>query len=68
MELRQNTILTDQEIVGKGVKGDWFVKYMGVIVFVKEPKELVKGLRLGDKVNLRVLASQNNCALAEVVV
>lgn len=68
MELRQSSILTDQEIVGKGVKGDWFVKCKGVIVFIKEPRELVKGLKLGDKVNLRIVASQNNCALAEVIV
>lgn len=67
MELRQNSILTEQEIVGKGAKGDWFVKCKGVVVFIKEPRELVKGLKVGDKVNIRVVASQSNCALAEVI-
>jgi predicted RNA-binding protein with TRAM domain len=59
--------LDGQMIVGKGARGNMFIKHRGIIVFIKGPPEAIKNLKEGDKVSIKITETQKNFAEAEVV-
>lgn len=61
VELEEGRILKDVRIAGRGAKGDPFVKYKGVIIFIRGAAPNV-----GERVDLKITAVRSNCAFGEV--
>lgn len=61
VDLEEGRVLKDLRIAGKGKKGNPFVTYKGLIVFINGPTP-----DIGERVHVRVTKVGTTCAWGEI--